>query len=226
MATSTTHPIIGVHRLAGRSTAINRVRSLIQQFASANVPVIVSGETGVGKEVVARALHEEGIRARAPFEVHNCSALRGELLNSALFGHEKGAFTGATSTMKGVFERAGTGTLFLDEIAEMPNDTQAILLRAIEGHPYLPVGFQRKLVFRGRLVVATHASLAERVTLGEFRGDLYFRLRGTTIDIPPLREKNRRYRAADRGIAERHGTAPLVLGRCICLGCTATMVDP
>jgi two-component system response regulator HydG len=159
------------------------------RFARSDAPVVVLGETGTGKEVVARVLHANSGRSKEPFVAVNVAALPAELLESELFGHGKGAFTGAASARRGLFEEANGGTLFLDEIGEMPLPLQAKLLRALQDGEVRRVGENRAFAVDVRIVCATHRDPAERVRQGLFREDLYFRLKVLTLKVPPLRAR-------------------------------------
>ncbi|MCO6388900.1 MULTISPECIES: sigma-54 dependent transcriptional regulator [unclassified Aliihoeflea] len=170
----------------GESPAIRRVEDLVRKFAAHDLPVLVTGETGSGKEVAARLLHDLSPRANAPFIAVNCAAIPAELLESELFGHEKGAFTGAVQRHLGYAERAGDGTLFLDEIGDMPPLMQAKLLRLIEAGSFSRVGGEVELPFRARVVAASHRDLSIG---GGFREDLYFRIAVLPVSIPPLRSR-------------------------------------
>ncbi|MBC8425434.1 sigma-54-dependent Fis family transcriptional regulator [bacterium] len=175
--------------IVGRSRAVNQMIALIAQAAPLDVNVLVLGESGTGKELVARALHQHSSRHDKPFESLNCGALSEGVLESELFGHEKGAFTGAVSRHEGVFKRADGGTLFLDEVAELPLGMQTRFLRALETGEFMPVGGSRLERSDIRLVAATHRDLAREVEAGRFRQDLYYRLRVVVIPAPPLRDR-------------------------------------
>jgi len=154
-----------------------------------NTSVLITGESGTGKELIARAIHFGGARAKAPFVAVNCAAIPAELAESMLFGHAKGAFTGATNTRKGFFEMAASGTIFLDEIADMALPLQAKLLRVLEDSLVTPVGMSESVKVDVRVVSASNAKLTERIAAGAFRKDLYFRLARYTVCAPPLRER-------------------------------------
>ncbi len=177
------------HGIISRSPAMRNVFQIIQNAAQTEATVLVRGESGSGKELVAKAIHNLSARRDAPFLAINCAALSSNLLESELFGHVRGAFTGAIKDHNGLFQRAGGGTLFLDEVAEMPLDLQAKLLRVIQERNYVPVGGSRTIDVDVRIVAATHRSLREEVKLGSFREDLMYRLRVVPIFLPPLRER-------------------------------------
>ncbi|MDX1609657.1 MAG: sigma-54 dependent transcriptional regulator, partial [Halofilum sp. (in: g-proteobacteria)] len=175
--------------LFGDSPALEALRGQVAQFADAPFPVLIEGESGSGKELIARRLHDASNRADRPFVAVNCAAFTETLLEAQLFGHAKGAFTGATQARPGFFEEAGEGTLFLDEIGEMPMALQSRLLRVIESGEYYRVGETRPRTASARLVTATNKRLLEEVEGGGFRQDLYYRLAILPIQIPPLRER-------------------------------------
>jgi transcriptional regulator with GAF, ATPase, and Fis domain len=174
--------------LIGTSEALQSVRRAIKRVAPTDATVLIRGESGVGKELVARALHFNSDRKDQPFVCVNCAALTETLLESELFGHEKGAFTGATAQKAGKFEQADGGTLFLDEIGEMQSDLQAKFLRVVEGQPYERVGGSQPITVDVRIVTATNRDLEQAVQQAKFRRDLYFRLQVIEIVVPPLRE--------------------------------------
>jgi DNA-binding NtrC family response regulator len=176
-------------RLAGISASVQQLNQLLGQIARAPSPVMIEGESGSGKGVFAKLIHNRSPRARAPFVDLNCAGLSKELLESELFGHERGAFTNAMATKQGLFEIASDGTLFLDEIAEMEITVQARLLKAIEEKRFRRVGGVRDLTTNFRLIAATNRDLGAEVAAGRFRADLYYRLNVVRVRIPPLRER-------------------------------------
>lgn len=175
--------------LVGKSEAFRTVLTQIEAVAATPSTVLIMGETGTGKEVVARAIHESSLRQKKPFVRLNCAALPSGLVESELFGHERGAFTGAVQRHHGRFELAHEGTLFLDEIGEMPLSVQAKLLRVLEDHLVDRVGSTQSIRVDVRLIAATNADLAQAVSEGRFRADLYYRLKVFPISIPPLRDR-------------------------------------
>ena len=175
--------------LVGAGSSIANLRSLVTQVAPKMASVLLQGESGTGKEVVAQAIHDCSTRAKAPFVAVNCGAIPAELLESELFGHEKGAFTGAVAARKGRFELAEGGTLFLDEIGDMPFDMQVKLLRVLQERTFERVGGTKLQKANVRIVAATHQNLEGKVESGDFRMDLYYRLNVFPIDVPPLRER-------------------------------------
>ncbi len=175
-------------RLLGDSPAIARVRETIAKLARSQAPVFISGESGTGKELAARLIHARGPRADQPFVAVNSGAIPPELVESELFGHVKGSFTGATSDKPGLFQAAHGGTLFLDEVADLPLAMQVKLLRAIQERRVRPVGGAREEAVDIRLISATHKDLGALVARGEFRQDLYYRLHVIELTMPPLRE--------------------------------------
>jgi DNA-binding NtrC family response regulator len=174
--------------LIGASPAMRRVQKAIGLAADADTTVLILGETGTGKEVVARALHEHGKRKSEPFVAVNCAAIPAELLESELFGHVKGAFTGASADRAGAFRAAGNGSLFLDEIGDMPGAMQAKILRGLQERIVTPVG-GKAVDIHARVIAATHRDLPALVAAGRFREDLYYRLNVVPIALPPLRER-------------------------------------
>jgi two-component system response regulator AtoC len=193
--------VIGAHRPStrqlaspiatclGTSRSTQRVESVIKRVADSDVPVLITGESGVGKDVAARQLHSSSGRADKVFVKINCAALAKDLLESELFGHEKGAFTGADRAKLGQFELADRGTLFLDEIAEIPAALQAKLLQALQDGEFYRVGGQKKLKVDVRVIVATNRNLEQAIQQGSFREDLYYRLNVVSLHISPLRER-------------------------------------
>ncbi|MEM6966124.1 MAG: sigma-54 dependent transcriptional regulator [Bacteroidota bacterium] len=175
--------------IIGVSDAVNEVKRMIAKAVSAPITVSITGETGSGKEVVAKAIHYQSSKSEKPFVAVNVSAIPTELLESELFGHEKGAFTGASNTKKGFFELAEDGTLFLDEIGELNINMQAKLLRALQEREFFRVGGEKPLNFNARVIVATHRNLKEEIDKGNFREDLYYRLLGLPIKIASLRAR-------------------------------------
>src|SRR5438045_4538118 len=168
---------------------MNRCLTLALLAAKSDVPVVLLGETGTGKTLLAHAIHNSSARASGPFVAFNASAMSDTLLESQLFGHEKGAFTGAQQTVKGKFEQANGGTIFLDEISEMSPLAQVKVLRVLEYGEFERLGSERMLKTDARIICATNVSLRERVRQGKFREDLYHRLNGLTILIPALRDR-------------------------------------
>jgi len=175
--------------LVGQSVAMREIYRQVAMVAGSDVSVLLTGESGVGKELVARAIHQYSQRTGKPLVVVNAAALNPALVESELFGHVRGAFTGAVETQHGLLARAAGGTLFLDEVADIPLPIQVKLLRALEQQEILPVGGQHPMRSDFRLITATHKGLANLVQQGHFRHDLYFRLSGYEIKIPPLRER-------------------------------------
>lgn len=179
----------GVDMLVGQSPPMQSVRALLRKVAPTRSNVLITGESGTGKELVARALHTQGLDPGAPFLAVNCAAIPESLLENQLFGHVRGAFTGADRDCAGLFVAAGKGTVFLDEIGELPLTTQAKLLRAIEAKEVLPVGAIHPMAFTARVVAATNKDLSGEVAAGRFRPDLYYRLNVVSIRTPPLRDR-------------------------------------
>jgi DNA-binding NtrC family response regulator len=199
----------GVASMVADSPGMKQVVHEIQRLKDTRATVLIQGESGVGKEVVARALHADGNRRGGPFVAVNCGALSETILESELFGHEKGAFTGAVSRHQGAFERADGGTLFLDEVGNAPESVQVRLLRVLEERELLRVGGQTPVSVDVRLVSASNRDLEDLVADGEFREDLLYRLKVVTLSVPPLRERREDIRPlADRFVAmacEDHG---------------------
>ncbi len=195
------------HKMVSRDPAMHRVFEIISQVAATEGTVLIRGESGTGKELVARALHAESHRSAGPFVAVNCAALSPALLESELFGHVKGAFTGAVRDREGVFARAHTGTLFLDEVAELPLELQAKLLRVIQERSFVPVGGGQPREVDVRLVSATHRALRREVEGGRFREDLMYRLRVIPIYLPPLRERRGDIELLLHTFIERHNAS-------------------
>jgi len=178
------------HSIIGQSASIEVVKQQIQQFADSPFPLLIQGESGTGKEMIAKAAHEQSMRRTEPFMAINCAAIAPELLEAQLFGHRKGAFTGANQEHKGFFIEAGQGTLLLDEIGELPLPLQGKLLRVIESGEFYRVGETQQLKSKARIVAATNKVLRDEVAEGNFRADLYHRLSILNVNMPPLRERN------------------------------------
>ncbi len=176
-------------RIVGASEPMQEVFNAMERVVPTEMNVVLEGETGTGKELVARAIHKNGPRKNKPFKAANCARMDGSLLESELFGHTEGAFTGATGDKKGLFEQADGGTLFLDEIGEMPEDTQAQLLRVIENQNVRPLGGETEIPVDARVICATNRSLDDLMAEGTFREDLFYRLRESRISLPPLSER-------------------------------------
>ena len=175
--------------MVGESGPMLEVRATLHRYASVDLPVLVTGQTGTGKELAARALHDLSDRHRGPFVAVNCGALPPGLIQAELFGHERGAFTGAASRRIGLFESANTGTIFLDEIGDLPLDAQTNLLRVLQEGTLERIGNSQSLRIDVRVVAATHVDLAKAVEQGRFRRDLYFRLDVLRLEMPPLRTR-------------------------------------
>jgi two-component system response regulator PilR (NtrC family) len=177
------------HLLLGDSMIMRAIRAKINKLALSQAPVYISGESGSGKELVARLIHQQGHRCDKPFVAINCGAIPIELMESEFFGHKKGSFTGANTDKKGLFQAANGGTLFLDEIADLPQSLQVKLLRAIQEKKIRPVGDHQEISVDVRLLSATHKNLAEMVQNGSFRQDLYYRINVIDLSVPPLRDR-------------------------------------
>lgn len=175
--------------IKGASPAINKVFALMEKAAKTNINVSITGETGTGKELVAKAIHYNSERRKKPFVAVNMAAIPTELIESELFGHEKGAFTGALNRKPGKFEEANKGTIFLDEIAEMDLSLQSKLLRVLQERELVRIGGNETVKLDVRIIVATHRNLAEEVKKGNFREDLYYRVMGLPVELPALRER-------------------------------------
>ncbi len=182
-------PDTGARTVVGRNPRMIEIYKMIGVLSRNRATVLVRGDTGTGKELVARAVHDHSIHSDEPFIAVNCTALTDTLLESELFGHVRGAFTGAVSGKKGYFELAGKGTIFLDEIGDTSPDFQSKLLRVLQERQFYPVGGEQPKTTEARVVAATHQPMEELVSEGGFREDLYFRLRVVEIDVPPLRER-------------------------------------
>jgi transcriptional regulator with GAF, ATPase, and Fis domain len=186
-------------RTIGESAEMRRLYPMLRRVATSDVPVVIEGETGTGKEVLAESIHEEGPRAAKPFIVFDCTAHPASLIESALFGHERGAFTGATELRKGVFEQADQGTLFIDEIGDLELGLQAKLLRALERREVRRLGGDRWIKVDARILAATRRDLDREVATGRFRDDLFYRIAVARIELPPLRK-----RTGDVSVLARH----------------------
>src|SRR5580693_3231659 len=202
----------GKQELIWKSAVMQNVMAKVERVAASETRVAILGETGAGKELIARTLHEKSQRRNGPFITLNCAAVPAELIESELFGHEKGAFTGAATRHTGKFEQAHGGTLFLDEIGDMPPMMQAKLLRVLEQKEVERIGGDRPITVDVRVVVATHRNLDELVRKGEFRQDLYHRIFVFPIVLPPLRERREDIRALaehfSRQLAEQNSWKP------------------
>ena len=196
-------PRAGEERLIGADTGLAAVMARARMVARSSAPVLLFGETGTGKEVVARAIHEHSAFRGGPFHRVNCGAIPPELIDSELFGHEHGAFTGASKRHKGWFEQADGGTLFLDEVGELALAAQVRLLRVVQDGEVVRVGGERAIHVKVRIVAATHRDLASMVEAHLFREDLYYRFSVFPIVIPPLRERPHDFRAFAEYFAER-----------------------
>src|SRR5215471_21135619 len=183
-----TEVLLGVTAVL-HSAVIRDLMAKVQRIAQSPAAVIITGETGSGKEIIARALHHYSLRCSKPWVDVNCAALPEHLIESELFGYEKGAFSGADVTKPGFFELANTGTLFLDEIGELEPRTQVKLLRVLDGTPYYRVGGLKKLAIDARIITATSRDLEDQVVKGAFRNDLFHRLNQIHLRVPPLRER-------------------------------------
>jgi len=200
-------PTEGWGRLLGASLAMRKLYPLLDRLAQSDVPVLVEGETGTGKEVLAEALHERSARASGPYEVLDCTAIPPNLIESVLFGHEKGAFTGAVTSRPGVFEMAHGGTLLIDEIGDLDPSLQPKLLRAIERSSVQRVGGTKWIHVDVRLVCATRRDLEQEIATGRFRDDLFYRMAVARVELPPLRERKGDVTLLARAFWERLGGA-------------------
>jgi transcriptional regulator with PAS, ATPase and Fis domain len=192
------------HGMVSRDPEMLRVFQIVRQVAESEATVLVRGESGTGKELVARALHDLSPRSSGPFVAVNCAAFPRDLLESELFGHVRGAFTGAISDREGIFARANHGTLFLDEVGELPLDLQPKLLRVLETREVTPIGARNTFRVDLRVVAATHRALREEVKAGRFREDLMYRLRVVPVFLPPLRDRRLDVEVLLRAGIERH----------------------
>ena len=175
--------------IIGTSDGIRQVLDMIEQVAPVDISVLITGESGTGKEVVAKAIHQSSKRNNDPLVVVNCGAIPEGIIESELFGHKKGSFTGAGEDRKGYFEEANKGTIFLDEIGETPLETQVKLLRVLESGEFMRVGEAKTRKTDVRIIAATNKDLRDLVKKGEFRQDLYFRLKTVTVHVPALRNR-------------------------------------
>ncbi|HXU82510.1 MAG TPA: sigma 54-interacting transcriptional regulator, partial [Polyangia bacterium] len=182
-------PVRRLSQVVASSRAMHEVLSLVERFAPTSITVMLHGETGTGKDVFAHAIHAASASGPGPFVVFDCGAVPPNLVESELFGHERGAFTGALAEHPGAFERARGGTLFLDEIGELPLELQPRLLRALDSRAFRRVGGTRDRRVEARIVAATNRDLASLVAAKQFRQDLFFRLAGAMVNLPPLRER-------------------------------------
>jgi DNA-binding NtrC family response regulator len=178
-----------MNNLVGSTPAMQEIFKTIGQVTTSNVSVLINGESGTGKELIAKAVHYNSPKHEEPFIAINCSAIPEGLIESELFGHEKGSFTGAIATSQGKFEQCEDGTLFLDEIGDMPVNMQVKLLRVLQEREFIRVGGMKKMQFTARVIAATHRDLESMVAEGKFREDLYYRLAVVKIEVPPLRER-------------------------------------
>ena len=175
--------------IIGNASALNHAISIAEKVAATDLTILISGESGVGKEVFSQIIHQLSARKHNPFIAVNCGAIPEGTIDSELFGHEKGSFTGAHDARKGYFETVNGGTIFLDEIGELPHGTQARLLRVLESGEYIRVGSSKSLKTDVRVIAASNINLQEAVRAGKFREDLYYRLSTVPIYIPPLRDR-------------------------------------
>jgi two-component system response regulator PilR (NtrC family) len=194
------------NRLIGDSQRMQQLRATIGKLARSQAPVYISGESGVGKELVARLIHEQGSRGPGPFIPVNCGAIPAELMESELFGHKKGSFTGAHADKEGLFQSANGGTLFLDEVAELPLHLQVKLLRVIQEKTVRPVGGSAELPVDVRILSATHKNLARLVEEGRFRHDLFYRINVIELPVPPLRDRRDDIPMIARAVLQRLAT--------------------
>jgi len=194
----------GAYAIVAESPAMKEVLRLVQKVAPAKTTVLIAGESGTGKELIARALHEMSPRAERPFVAVNCGAIPEQLIESELFGHAKGAFTGASGAKRGLFEEADGGTLLLDEIGDLPLHLQVSLLRVLQEGEVRRVGDARTIRVDVRVLAATHLDLAQAVAAGTFREDLFYRLNVVALELPPLRERTEEIEPLARRFLARH----------------------
>src|ERR1700686_3633530 len=215
--TQYTHTNIFGPRLLGASTAMQHMRDMIGRVARSQAPVHIFGESGTGKELVSKLIHESGPRRDGPFVPVNCGAIPSELMESELFGHKRGSFTGAVSDKKGLIQSAEGGTLFLDEIADLPLHMQVKLLRVIQEKAVRPVGEQSEVAIDVRILSATHKNLAQLVAEGKFREDLFYRVNVIELRVPSLRERPEDVQELAEAILRRLGRrmkiSPPMLGK-------------
>ncbi len=185
----TQNDIYEFDRIVGSSGALQKVLGIVRKVAKSNTTILIRGETGTGKELIAGAIHHNSLRANRNFVKVNCAALQENLLESELFGHEKGAFTGADKQRVGRFEQADGGTMFLDEVGDMSPNTQAKILRVLQEHEFERLGGTRTLKVDVRMIAATNRNLPAMVTAGQFREDLFYRLNVVSVEMPPLRDR-------------------------------------
>ncbi|MEX2589220.1 MAG: sigma-54 factor interaction domain-containing protein, partial [Chitinophagales bacterium] len=201
--------------IIGNSPALNYALSIAQRVAPTNLTVLITGESGVGKEIFSKVIHNLSTRKHNAFIAVNCGAIPEGTIDSELFGHEKGSFTGASDSRKGYFEYVANGTIFLDEIGEMPLSTQARLLRVLESGEYIRVGSSKVQKTDVRVVAASNVNLMEAVKKGKFREDLYYRLSTVPIIVPPLRDRKEDihllFRKFVADFSDRHKTSPVHL---------------
>ena len=207
--------LTGDNRIVGSSEAIDRIRKLVSMIVDNDASVLITGESGTGKSLLARSIHEQGNRAENPFITIECAAIPATLLESELFGYEKGAFTGAEKRKTGRMEQANTGTLFLDEIGDMPLDLQAKMLRVLQERELNRIGGSRPVKINIRIIAATNKDLTDMVREGSFREDLFYRLNVIPIHLPPLRERQEDLpelaEALNARICARHDREPVLL---------------
>jgi two-component system response regulator HydG len=206
---------VSIPTVVGSSASMRRVFTLVQRVADSEAGVLIHGETGTGKELVAKAIHDQGRRKSGPFVAINCAAVPASLIESELFGHERGAFTDAKVQRTGLFVQADGGTLFLDEIGELPLEVQPKLLRALQERMVRPVGSNREIPFDARIIAATNRVLEDEVYERRFREDLFYRINVVKIDVPPLRERGGDVLHLARHFltiyAQRHGKSEMEL---------------